>query len=69
MSGLTNVAIVHSETSSGVINPVEDIGKLIKKYHPNATYFVDAMSSFGGMPLDIINGNIHFMVCAIYIYV
>ena len=62
MNGITNVAIVHSETSSGVINPVEEIGRLIKLHHPNAMYFVDAMSSFGGTALDIQNGNIHFMV-------
>lgn len=31
----TNVAIVHCETSSGVINPVEEVGKLVQKYLPS----------------------------------
>ena len=30
----SNVGIIHSETSSGVLNRVEDIGPLIKKYLP-----------------------------------
>eukprot|EP00047_Mylnosiga_fluctuans_P002180 m.223510 g.223510 ORF g.223510 m.223510 type:complete len:395 (-) comp10933_c0_seq1:44-1228(-) len=59
---LTNVATVHCETSSGIINPVEKIGALVKQHVPNALFFVDAMSSFGGVPLDIVGGNIHFVV-------
>ena len=30
----TNVAIVHCETSSGVINPVVEVGKLVKQHLP-----------------------------------
>ena len=59
---ITNVACVHCETSSGIINPVEKIGLLAQKHNPTATVFVDAMSSFGGVPLDIANSNIHFVV-------
>jgi 2-aminoethylphosphonate-pyruvate transaminase len=59
---ITNVATVHCETSAGIINPVEQIGALLKKHIPSALYFVDAMSSFGGVPLDIANNNIHFVV-------
>ena len=28
------VAIVHSETSSGVINPVSEVGKIVKENNP-----------------------------------
>ena len=59
---ITNVAAVHCETSSGMINPVEQIGQLIAKHNPTATYFVDAMSSFGAVPIDMLRGNIHFLV-------
>lgn len=59
---ITNVACVHCETSSGIINPVEAIGQIVKKHNPAASYFVDAMSSFGGVPLDLKAGNIHFLV-------
>jgi len=47
------VAIVHCETSSGVINPVEEVGRLVKELSPESVYLVDAMSSFGAVPLDL----------------
>ncbi|XP_077870260.1 bifunctional phosphonoacetaldehyde hydrolase/aminoethylphosphonate transaminase-like [Saccoglossus kowalevskii] len=58
----TNVSIVHCETSAGVFNPVSKIGALVKKYIPDAYYFVDAMSSFGAVPLDLEDSNVHFLV-------
>eukprot|EP00126_Sphaerothecum_destruens_P004726 Sdes_comp18351_c0_seq1m8113 len=61
-ASLTNVAIVHCETSSGVINPVESVGKLVRQITPNASFFVDAMSSFGAVPVDLQRGNVDFMV-------
>ena len=54
------MAIVHCETSSGVINKVEDVAKLVRKLQPDANLFVDAMSSFGAIPLDF--SNIDFLV-------
>lgn len=49
--GITHVAVVHCETTTGMRNPVEAIGDLVKSC--NRTYIVDAMSSFGGIPLDL----------------
>lgn len=40
------VAVVHNETSTGVKNPVEEIGKVVKDY--GALYLVDTVSSAGG---------------------
>lgn len=54
--------MVHCETSSGVIHPVEEVGKAIAEINPNVTFFVDAMSSFGGIPLDLNEAKIDFMV-------
>ncbi|KAJ9591260.1 hypothetical protein L9F63_002193 [Diploptera punctata] len=45
----TMVAVVHCETSSG-------------QYQPNAAYFVDAMSSFGAVPIKIKDGQIDYLV-------
>lgn len=56
------VACVHCETSSGVINPVEQVGQLVRRYSPGSVFFVDAMSSFGAVPLDLEKGGIDFMV-------
>ena len=40
---ITHVAVIHCETTTGLLNPIEDIGKIVAKY--NRVYFVDAMSS------------------------
>ena len=58
----TNVCVIHCETSSGAINDVKSLGGLVRKYCPNALYFVDAMSSFGSIPLDLAGSNIDFLV-------
>jgi len=42
------VAIVHNETATGVRNPIEDIGKAIKKEYPDIMFVVDTVSSAGG---------------------
>lgn len=61
-SSFTNVAMVHCETTSGVINPVVEVGRLVKQLLPNATFFVDAMSSFGAVPLNFAEGSVDYMV-------
>jgi 2-aminoethylphosphonate-pyruvate transaminase len=48
---ITHIAIVHCETTTGIFNNIEGIGLLAKKY--SKTYIVDAMSSFGAVPLDM----------------
>ena len=45
------VAIVHAETSTGVANPVEEVGALLKG--SETLYLVDAVTSFGGMELAV----------------
>lgn len=58
--GITHVAVVHCETTTGIINPVEEIGVLVR--HAGKVYFVDAMSSFGAVPLDMGAAQIDYMV-------
>lgn len=48
--GITHVAVVHCETTTGMLNPVESIGEAVQAH--GRRFIVDAMSSFGGMPLD-----------------
>jgi alanine-glyoxylate transaminase/serine-glyoxylate transaminase/serine-pyruvate transaminase len=43
------VAVVHAETSTGVCNPVVEIGSLLKER--DSLYIVDAVTSLGGMPV------------------
>jgi alanine-glyoxylate transaminase/serine-glyoxylate transaminase/serine-pyruvate transaminase len=48
--GADLVGIVHAETSTGVLNPVDDIARLAADH--GATSIVDAVTSFGAMPLN-----------------
>ncbi|XP_065180956.1 2-aminoethylphosphonate--pyruvate transaminase-like [Sycon ciliatum] len=59
---LTNVAVVHCETSSGQINPVEAIGQMVAKHASQASFFIDAMSSFGSVPFSLSSARCDFMV-------
>lgn len=59
-SSISHIAIVHCETTSGIFNPIESIGILAKKY--GKVYFVDAMSSFGAVPIDIEKAQIDYLV-------
>jgi len=45
------VAIVHAETSTGILQPLKDIAKLAHKY--DALLIVDAVTSLGGCELDV----------------
>ena len=57
---ITNVWVVHCETTTGIINPITEIGEIVKRY--GRKYNVDAMSSFGAMPIDLKLNNIDFLV-------
>ena len=57
---ITNVAVVHCETTTGIMNPIEQIGAVVKT--SKAKYFVDAMSSFGAVPVDLEKCNIDYFV-------
>lgn len=54
------VAVVHHETTTGLLNPVEEIGRLVKKY--GKVFIVDAISSFGGIPFNIKELGADFMI-------
>jgi len=59
---LTHVALVHCETTTGILNPLEEIAAAVKE--SGRTFIVDAMSSFGGIPFDIGELGIDFMVAS-----
>ena len=44
------VSVVHSETPSGTLNPVHEIGPIARRH--GAVTIVDCVSSFGGIPLE-----------------
>jgi len=45
------VALVHAETSTGVLNPVQQLAAIARDH--GALTIVDAVTSFGGHPLDV----------------
>lgn len=57
---VTHVAVVHCETTTGLVNPVEAIGRWVSA--ARRAYIVDAMSSFGGIPLSIEAARIDFLI-------
>lgn len=57
---VSHVSVVHSETTSGIVNDVHSIGLLAKKY--NKGFIVDAMSSFGAYPLDLQAAGIDYLI-------
>lgn len=57
---ITHIAMVHSETTTGMLNPIEEVAALAKRY--DKRYIVDAMSSFGGIPMDVAALNIDYLI-------
>jgi 2-aminoethylphosphonate-pyruvate transaminase len=57
---VTHVAFVHCETTTGVLNPLEEIAGVVKP--TGRTLIVDAMSSFGGIPFDAGRLGIDFLI-------
>lgn len=46
------ITITHNETSTGIMNPVEEIAQVMKKY-PEVVWCLDAVSSLGGTKIEV----------------
>ncbi len=57
---ITHVSMVHSETTSGILNNIEEVTRVVK--NKNCTMIVDAMSSFGGMDIPVQQLEIDFLI-------
>ncbi len=49
-SNITHVALIHCETSTGILNPLPEIAQIIARH--GKRLIIDAMSSFGALPID-----------------
>jgi 2-aminoethylphosphonate-pyruvate transaminase len=47
---ITHVGLIHCETSTGILNPLSEIAEVVAKR--GKSLIVDAMSSFGAIPID-----------------
>jgi len=57
---ITHIVMVHCETTTGILNPIEEIAKISKEY--NKTLIIDAMSSFGGIPINVNDLGIDYLI-------
>jgi 2-aminoethylphosphonate-pyruvate transaminase len=57
---VTTVSMVHCETTTGILNPVAAIGKVVHRH--GRTFIVDAMSSFGAIPIDLAAWGIDYLI-------
>ncbi len=55
------VAMVHHETTTGLINPIHEVGAIIKKH--GRTFFLDSVSGLGGEEIDLTNDSVDICIC------
>ena len=59
-AAITHVVCVHNETTTGMLNPLADIARIVKG--AGRIFLVDSMSAFGGISLDVAELGIDFIV-------
>lgn len=57
---ISHVAVVHHETTTGLLNPIRDIGRIVKKHH--RAFIVDAVSSMFGEPFDVRDDFVDYAI-------
>lgn len=57
---ITHVFVVQCETTTGILNPIREIGDIVKRH--GKVYCVDAMSSFGAIPANMAASKVDFLV-------
>lgn len=57
---ITYIAMVHCETTTGILNPLEPLSEIGKRN--NVSLIIDAMSSFGGIPMNVEKLNIDYLI-------
>ena len=60
--GISHVAVIHCETTTGILNPIAEIGAVVAG--AGAVYIVDAMSSFGAVPVHLENVRSDFLIAS-----
>jgi 2-aminoethylphosphonate-pyruvate transaminase len=57
---ITHMAMVHCETTTGILNPLKDMAVLAKEY--GKILIIDGMSSFGGIEMDVQELGIDYLI-------
>lgn len=58
--GISHLAVVHHETTTGMLNPVQEICDLAHKY--GVEVIVDCMSSYAGIPINIKKWQAEYII-------
>ena len=59
-SSITHVAMVHCETTTGLLNPAAEVGEIGERH--GRIFILDAMSSFGGVEMTMPEVKAHYLV-------
>ncbi len=59
---ITHVALVHCETSTGILNPLEEVAAVVARH--SRGLIVDAMSTFGALETDVSRTPIDGLIAA-----
>ena len=60
---ISHIAMVHHETTVGILNDIAAISRVALKF--GVEVIVDAMSSFAGVPIDIEDPEIHYLIASV----
>jgi len=61
-SSITHVAVVHCETTTGILNPIEAVGKVVSQ--AGRSLLIDSMSAFGALPVSTKEINFDALVAS-----
>lgn len=60
--GLTHLAMIHHETTTGLLNDITSVGAICAKN--NISFIVDSMSGFAAIPVDMKSMNIDYLAAS-----
>lgn len=59
---LTHLAMIHHETTTGLLNDIESVGAICKKH--GISFIVDSMSGFAAIPVNMAQMNIDYLAAS-----
>jgi 2-aminoethylphosphonate-pyruvate transaminase len=61
-NNISHLAVVHNETTTGLLNDLDNIGNIVKEY--NLELIIDAMSSYAAIPINMKEQNISYLMAS-----
>ena len=61
-SDISHIALVHNETTTGLLNDLDAIGALAGKY--NVQLMLDAMISYAAIPIDMVKQHVDYLAAS-----